>query len=83
MPRQQLNAMQPKIPATLQLMFEMAQGTTKKLDVPNKGGFVVVSLSKITPGVVKADDPLVARARTELAQITGRTTCPSAPPAPG
>ncbi|OYU37000.1 peptidyl-prolyl cis-trans isomerase [Novosphingobium sp. PASSN1] len=72
MPRQQLNAMQPKIPATLQLMFEMAQGTAKKLDVPNKGGFVVVSLSKITPGVIKADDPLVARARTELAQITGR-----------
>lgn len=72
MPRQQLNAMAPKIPATLQLMFEMAQGTAKKLDVPNKGGFVVVTLSKITPGVVKADDPLVARARTELGQITGR-----------
>ncbi len=72
MPRQQLNAMQPKIPATLQLMFEMAQGTAKKLDVPNKGGFVLVTLSKITPGVVKADDPLIARARTELGELTGR-----------
>lgn len=72
MPRQQLNAMQPKIPATLQLMFEMAQGTAKKLEVPNKGGFLVVTLNKVTPGAVKADDPITARARIELGQLTGR-----------
>lgn len=72
MPRQQLNAMQPKIPATLQLMFEMAQGTTKKLEAPNQAGFLIVSLAKITPGEVKADDPFLARARVELGQLAGR-----------
>lgn len=72
MPREQLNAMQPKIPATLQLMFEMAQGSAKKLEVPDKAGFLVVVLSKITPGAVKADDPFVARAKVELGQLTGR-----------
>jgi peptidyl-prolyl cis-trans isomerase D len=71
-PREQLNAMQPKIPATLQLMFEMAQGTAKKLEAPDKAGFLVVVLSKVTPGAVKADDPFVARARIELGQLTGR-----------
>ena len=72
LPRQQLNAMQPKVPATLQLMFEMAQGTAKKLEIPGKGGFLVVTLSKIIPGEVKADDPVIARARVELGQLTGR-----------
>ncbi len=72
MPRQQLNAMQPKIPATLQLMFEMAQGTAKKLEAPNQAGFLIVSLAKITPGEVKADDPFLARARVELGQLAGR-----------
>lgn len=72
MPREQLNAMQPKIPAPLSLMFEMAQGTSKKLEAPDKAGFLVVVLSKVTPGAVKADDPFVARARVELGQLTGR-----------
>jgi peptidyl-prolyl cis-trans isomerase D len=72
MPREQLNAMQPKIPATLQLMFEMAQGTAKKLEAPQQAGFLVVVLSKIAPGEVKTDDPFLARARVELGQLTGR-----------
>ncbi|WP_421847562.1 SurA N-terminal domain-containing protein [Novosphingobium sp.] len=72
LPREQLNAMQPKIPAALQLMFEMAQGTAKKLEAPGKAGFLVVVLDKVTPGEVKADDPFLARARVELGQLTGR-----------
>lgn len=72
MPREQLNAMQPKIPAPLSLMFEMAQGTAKKLEAPDKGGFVVVVLAKVTPGTVAPNDPFLARARVELGQLTGR-----------
>lgn len=72
MPREQLNAMQPKIPAPLSLMFEMAQGTAKKLDAPDKAGFLVVVLTKVTPGVLKADDPFIGRAKFELGQIAGR-----------
>ncbi len=72
LPREQLNAIQPKIPPALQLMFEMAQGTAKKLEAPAKAGFLVVVLNKVTPGEVKADDPFLARARIELGQLTGR-----------
>jgi peptidyl-prolyl cis-trans isomerase D len=70
--RQQLSAMQPKVPATLSLMFAMAQGTVKRLEAPAKGGFVIVSLSKIMPGEVTPDDPILTRARLQLGQVTGR-----------
>jgi peptidyl-prolyl cis-trans isomerase D len=73
MPRQQLNTMQPNtIPETLTLMFAMAQGTAKRIEAPNKDGFVVVVLNKVTPGQVTPDDPLVGRARVELGQLVGR-----------
>ena len=72
MPREQLTAMQPKVPAPLALMFAMAQGTAKRLDGPNKAGWIVVTLSKIVPGQVTPDDPLMARARLELGQVVGR-----------
>jgi peptidyl-prolyl cis-trans isomerase D len=64
--------MQPKVPATLSLLFAMAQGTSKRLEVPNKAGWIVVTLSKVTPGQVTPDDPLLARARIELGQVVGR-----------
>jgi peptidyl-prolyl cis-trans isomerase D len=72
MPRQQLTAMQDKVPAMLSLMFEMAQGTAKRLEVPNKGGWLVVVLNRVVPGKVAPGDPLVAQARAELGQLTGR-----------
>jgi peptidyl-prolyl cis-trans isomerase D len=71
LPREQLNAMQ-KVPPALQLLFEMAQGSAKKLEAPGREGFLVVVLSKVTPGAVKADDPFLARARVELGQLAGR-----------
>jgi peptidyl-prolyl cis-trans isomerase D len=72
MSRQQLSAMQPRIPATLSLLFAMAQGTSKRLEVPNKAGWVVVSLTRIIPGTVASDDPLIEQARRELGQVIGR-----------
>ena len=72
MPRQQLTAMQGKVPATLSLMFAMAQGTAKRLEVPGKGGWLVVVLNRVTPGKAAPGDPLVAQARSELGQIAGR-----------
>jgi len=71
-PRQQLTAMQGKVPATLSLMFAMAQGTAKRLEVPGKGGWLVVVLNRVTPGKAAPGDPLVAQARSELGQIAGR-----------
>ncbi len=60
------------MPATLSLMFAMAQGTAKRLEGENKVGWIVVMLNKIVPGQVTPDDPLMVRARGELGQVVGR-----------
>lgn len=72
MSREELNGMQPRIPEPLALMFAMAQGTSKRLEVANKAGWVIVSLTKVVPGDVKADDPMVPAAARELAVSLGR-----------
>lgn len=72
MSRQQLTALQPKVPATLALLFAMAQGTSKPLEVPGKAGWLIVTLNKIVPGEVAPNEPLVAQARAELGAVVGR-----------
>lgn len=72
MTREQLTAMQPKIPGPLALMFSMAEGTSKKLEVPNKAGWVIVSLKDIEPGQLLPNDPLIDGASRELAQVAAR-----------
>jgi len=72
MSREQLTAMQPKIPGPLALMFSMAEGTSKKLEVPNKAGWVIVSLKDIVPGQIAPNDPIIDGASRELAQVAGR-----------
>lgn len=72
MSREQLNAMQPRIPEALALMFSMAQGTAKSILSPDQSGWVIVSLAKVIPGEVKADDPIVPAAARELGASLGR-----------
>lgn len=72
MSREQLNAMQPRIPEALALMFSMAQGTAKSLQAPDQSGWVIVSLTKVIPGEVKADDPIVPAAARELSAALAR-----------
>ncbi|MEO0033965.1 MAG: hypothetical protein RIS94_3723 [Pseudomonadota bacterium] len=72
MSREQLTAMQPRIPAPLALMFAMAKGTTKRLEAPNKAGWLIVALNNVIPGQLPATDPLVAQAARELSQSTAR-----------
>jgi peptidyl-prolyl cis-trans isomerase D len=72
MSRQQLTAMQQRVPAPLALMFAMAQGTAKRLEAPGKAGWLVVRLDRIIPGAVAADDPLIAQARSELGGVVAR-----------
>ena len=50
----------------------MAQHTTKRLEIANKAGWMVVSLATITPGDVKASDPLVTQAMQDLSKVTGQ-----------
>lgn len=68
MTREELLRSQQQVPAPISLMFQMAQGTAKKLKAPNDYGWVIVNLDSITPGSIKKDDPMFAQTRTQLAQ---------------
>ncbi|WP_225206852.1 peptidylprolyl isomerase [Novosphingobium huizhouense] len=72
MSREQLNAMQPRIPEALALMFSMAQGTAKSIAAPDGSGWIVVSLAKVVPGTVAPTDPIVPAAAQELSQALAR-----------
>jgi peptidyl-prolyl cis-trans isomerase D len=69
--RDKLAAMGERVPAPLALFFSMAEGTVKRLEGPNNAGWFVVRLDDIAPGKVNSNDPILARARSELASITG------------
>lgn len=63
---------QGQIPPPLGLMFAMAQGTAKLLAAPRNNGWYIVSLAKITPGIVDSKDPLFIQATSELSNVAGR-----------
>ena len=69
--RAQLAQMQGRVPAPLALLFSMAKGSVKKLAAPNQGGWVVVELDTVEPGVVKQDDPVVMTAAGDLGKASG------------
>ena len=71
MNRQQLSAMQGQVPPALSLLFAMAEGTSKRLEGPNKAGWFVISLKDIVPGEVKRADPIFAQASQEFSSVTG------------
>ena len=71
MGRQQLSQMQGQVPPPLALLFAMAEGTSKRLEGPNKAGWYIVSLKDIVPGAVKRGDPIFAQASRELGVVTG------------
>lgn len=70
--RQQLTAMQQRVPPPLALMFSMAKGTNKRLEAPERAGWYVVSLKSIVPGQVAPNDPMLAQAGQELGIVSGR-----------
>ncbi len=72
MGREQLNVQGKQIPPPLALLFSMAQGTVKLYPAPRNRGWYLVAVKQIIPGMVAASDPMLASARKELAQLTGR-----------
>lgn len=70
--REQLTAMQQRVPPPLALMFSMAKGTTKRLEAPNRAGWYVISLRNVVPGEIQPNDPILAQAGQELGIVTGR-----------
>lgn len=69
--REQLMQQQQSNPPVA-LMFAMAEGTAKRLEAPNNGGYFLVSLDDITAGELEEDDPLIAQARTGYGNVLSR-----------
>lgn len=72
MTREELARNGNRIPPALALMFSMAKDTDKRLEAPNHMGWFIVSLDTITPGEVKADDPLIDSGEKDLSMVQGR-----------
>lgn len=58
-----------RVPAPLALVFSMAEGSAKKLDLGGKSGWVVVKLEDIIPGTLAENDPELQRVGTQLHAI--------------
>ncbi len=58
-----------RVPAPLALVFSMAKGSTKKLDLGRSSGWVVVKLDDIEPGKLAPDDPELERVGSQLHAI--------------
>ena len=69
--RQQLLAQGQQIPPALALMFNMAEGTTKRLEAPNDLGWFVVDLTDIETPEIAANDPVIAASRQQLRGAIG------------
>jgi len=66
--RSQLSEAQ-RVPPPLALMFSMAKGTVKKLDLGPNAGWVVVKLDDIIVGELADDDPELIRVGNQLHAI--------------
>ena len=69
--REQLMQQQQSNPPVA-LMFAMAEGTAKRLEAPNNGGYFLVSLDGITAGELEENDPLIEQARTGYGNVLSR-----------
>ncbi len=59
-------------PAPLVLLFSMAQGSAKVIEVPEQGGWVIVKLDTIERGNATGQAPVIAAARSSIARGLGR-----------
>jgi peptidyl-prolyl cis-trans isomerase D len=55
------------LPPPLVLMFSMAEGSVKMLQAPNDDGWFIIDLDAIETTMPKADDPVLANTRQQLA----------------
>jgi peptidyl-prolyl cis-trans isomerase D len=62
---------QGQVPAPLNLMFSMAQGTAKSLQAPRDQGWFVVVLDKLNPGDASKRDDLLQATKAQFKQVIG------------
>jgi len=64
-------AKQPQIPPVLALMFSMAKGTAKRLEMPQNNGWMVAKLDDVSVPTLAINDPAVADAQQQLGSLYG------------
>jgi peptidyl-prolyl cis-trans isomerase D len=69
--RMEIAQAQGKVPPALALMFSMAAHKAKVLEAPNKGGWYIVWLDKITAGNAAAAPGLIQATQQQLARVVG------------
>lgn len=61
-----------QVPGVLALFFSMAEGTVKRLQAPQNGGWFVAQLDEIETPQIEEDDPLVAQTTQQLSSVLGQ-----------
>lgn len=69
--RMEIAQAQGKVPPPLALLFSMAAHKAKVLEAPNKGGWYIVWLDKITAGNAAAAPGLIQATQQQLARVVG------------
>jgi peptidyl-prolyl cis-trans isomerase D len=64
-------AKQPRVPPVLALMFSMAKGTAKRLEMPQSAGWFVVKLDDVSVPTLAKGDPAIADTQQQLATVFG------------
>ena len=66
--RLELSALGGNVPPALGMMFSLAQGRSRMVADPNGKGFVIVKVTRITPGNAALQPTLISRTQTEFQQ---------------
>jgi peptidyl-prolyl cis-trans isomerase D len=64
-------ARQPQVPPVLALLFSMAKGTAKRLEMPQNQGWFVVKVDDVSLPTLAPGDPSIAQTRDELGGLFG------------
>ena len=64
--RMDLAQMQGNVPASLAMVFSLAEGRSRMIADPQGRGFVIVKVTKITPGNARLQPQLVSRTQSEF-----------------
>jgi len=70
--RQDLVQQGERTPPPLALLFSMAEGTAKVLEAPNRQGWFIVHLEKLTPGDASKREDLMDASRAQFKQVFAR-----------
>lgn len=69
--RLQLTQAQGRIPPEISLLFSMAPGTARTLEMPNNAGWMVIALNRIQRGNPAENENLVAQVRQQFGPAMG------------